>query len=63
MYGEPIQRNPYIEDYAWLGDRMTIIYSKNSITDNTRIDLWSKSMQAFEEAEKEKAAKKAAADL
>ena len=62
-YGNGYQSNEYIERYVWFGDKVTMSYNQNSITDDATIIIYSKKLSDMKKADEKNAASKATNEL
>jgi hypothetical protein len=62
-YGFGKKPNEYIEEYYWWGNKVSMSYNQNSITDDASIFMFSKELSEEREQEMEKEKTKAVGDL
>lgn len=62
QYGQGYQKNRYIKDFVWDGQKTRLTYNENSITSDSNIMIISKDLSKLMFKEEGESAKKAAAD-
>lgn len=62
-YGKGYQSNEYIERYFWFGEKVTMAYDQNSITDDATIIIWSNKIEGLKKANENNSNSKAASQL
>lgn len=63
LYGNGYKSNEYIEEYFWLGKKVTASYEENSVTSDATIIFSNEEITAQKEKDKKEANKKAKSDM